>query len=582
MDNLKIYEIIKENNCLKKDLASAISYRIAILSNATVNYFKPVLEYYLRKHGIPAIVDIGNYDNIVQDAFLCKEENMVIVDYQMMNALDKYSKFVEDLAEEDINALITNICNDIDQIADSLKDIPVVLFNKFSSYGVFFNSTKSSKTDWISMRLNEHLAFLHMANFHLINISDIISQVGITNAFDRKMYVMSKTVYSVPFVKEYVRNIAPLVFKYTGKLKKAIAFDCDNTLWKGILGEDGEDKIDMSPESKIGLLFHKVQQIAVWLANQGVIVCICSKNNYEDVLHVLNTHPDMILREDKITACRINWQDKATNLNEIAIELNIGVDSFVFVDDSDFEINLVHEKIPNVITFHVPTQLETYPDQLLKLINQYFYLSGSKDDIVKGQQYKQQMKRNEELHKFDSIDDYLRSLNIQVEVQVDDFSKIERIAQITQKTNQFNLTTKRYSEAQIDNMMKNNEWKVFSFIINDKFGNNGLTAVCICNIQGENAVIDSFIMSCRIMGRNIEYIIAEYVISRLGPSVKHIEAMYIPTLKNSPVEHFFDQVGFELELQDDSGNKRYQLSKDNIHNIKHIDYITIKNGNDRS
>ena len=269
-----------------------------------------------------------------------------------------------------------------------------------------------------------------------INITH--SKVGLTNAFDFRMFYLSKALYTISFWKEYVYEVSSIVYKNTGKLKKAIIFDCDNTLWHGILGEDGMTGIDMSAESKIGQIHNKVQQIAIWLSKQGVLVGLCSKNNPGDVEKVLDEHQDMRLTKKHIVISKVNWQDKATNLRAISKELNIGLDSLVFIDDSSFEINLIKEQIPEILTMQVPTTaLHDYPSQLLQLIERNFYLSGNKSDIEKTEQYKNQSYREEEKEKHHSIEEYLSSIELEVAIKVDDISEISRITQLTQKTNQF-------------------------------------------------------------------------------------------------------------------------------------------------
>jgi FkbH-like protein len=220
----------------------------------------------------------------------------------------------------------------------------------------------------------------------------------------------------------------------------------------------------------------------------------------------------MILRRKNISIFRVNWIDKATNLREIASELNIGLDSVVFIDDSSFEINLIKEHVPEVLTLQVPKAIHEYPTLFYNLIESSFYLSDSLDDKMKTQQYIEQSKRAQEKEKFHSLKDFLASLNLEVEVFINETSQIERISQLTQKTNQFNLTTKRYTESQISFFINDDSFDVFSFSVNDKFGQNGLTAVVIAKKNNDAVILDSFLMSCRIMGRDIEKVIFNYLL----------------------------------------------------------------------
>lgn len=240
-----------------------------------------------------------------------------------------------------------------------------------------------------------------------------------------------------------------------GNTKKAIIFDCDNTLWGGVIGEDGIDNIEMSPNSQKGVIFSEIQSLALALSKKGVIIGLCSKNNYLDVENVFLSHPNIVLLKKYITIEKINWLDKVTNLKNIASELNIGLDSIVFVDDSSFEINLVNEQLPEVRTIQVPKKLYLYPRILRNSIDLFFSISEAEEDKKKLKMYKNQKKRLSSKKKYTSIKDYLKSLHIQITIYLNNISLIPRISQMTQKTNQFNLTTKRYSENDIENFFNN-------------------------------------------------------------------------------------------------------------------------------
>ncbi len=363
--------------------------------------------------------------------------------------------------------------------------------------------------------------------------------------------------------------------KNNGKLKKAIIFDCDNTLWKGIIGEDGIENIDMSASSKFGIFYYKVQQLAVYLSKKGVLIGLCSKNNEQDVLDVFRNHQNMILKEEHIVIRKINWIDKANNLRAIANELNVGIDSLVFVDDSNFEINLIKEQLPEVLTIQVPTNIADYPNELIKNCYKYFNLVSNNDDAKKTEMYKQQFERENSKDTFSTIDEYLSSLKIELKIIKNDKTYIPRISQLSQKTNQFNLTTKRYTEIQIENFIETDH--VYAMFVNDKFGENGLTGICIVKTDEHNsklAVIDTFLMSCRIIGRNIEFAFLNHIIQDLLlVGYESVIAEYIPTKKNAQVEDFYENAGLIFVLKREQ-NKEYSLNITNFE-LKIIGYIKI-------
>lgn len=328
-----------------------------------------------------------------------------------------------------------------------------------------------------------------------------------------------------------------------GKLKKAIIFDCDNTLWAGVLGEDS-----VVPNEEI-------QKEAVLLSRSGVIIGLCSKNNPADVEEVL---PSQILNNDYLSVKRVNWEDKVSNLLSIAEELNVGLNSIVMVDDSDFEINFIRERLPEVLAI--------YPHELMTTVHQWFDLSG---DFSKTVQYKQQLERKREESKFSSLEEFLSTLDIKVGIRVNDTDNIKRIAELTQKTNQFNLTTARYTEDEILDFMTHKGW-VISASVSDRFGDSGLTAVIILN---KNGSIEEFLMSCRIIGRNIEFTLMDYLAEfALGKGFWVLGCFYYPTLKNKQVSSFYDNFAYFVE---DYGHYVYYTLRLYSYQKQGKDYICV-------
>lgn len=576
MDHLKYTEILQ----LNKSLAGKISgkpYQIGILSNVTVNSFKEVLEYACRLQNIEPEVEIGNFDNIVQDSATFHNKDLVVIFYDLLNIADSVSGFFEDISDQTYQDLREKLCAEIDIILGNLSQTASVVFNSFSAAPLAGGLNTATRLETLSNELNQYLQNKKSSNVSVLNIDKVYSRIGVKQAIDFRFYNSSKAPYTLLFYKSYLPGLEHIILRNTGRLKKAIIFDCDNTLWKGIIGEDGMEGIDMAPSSAQGKYYQRVQQIAVYLSKRGVIVGLCSKNNEEDVLEVLRTHPDAFIKEEHIVLHKINWQDKASNLRAMATDLNIGLDSFVFVDDSNFEINLIKDSVPEILTIQVPTAISEYPDILLANIYKYFNLNLTADDAKKTEMYKQQFQRENAKNAFASIDDYLASLQIELKILKDDTSYIPRIAQLTQKTNQFNLTTIRYTEGQIEQFMKSDKAEVFAMFVKDKFGDSGLTGVCIVK-QDEsnptNVVIDSLLMSCRILGRKIEFVYVNTIIEHLAMSgYKSLSAQYIPTKKNAQVENFYDQVGLD-PIPAQGSDKRYQLSMKDFKKMN-VDYIKV-------
>lgn len=577
MENIKIADLLLLNKALKGTISSE-EYEIGILSNVTVNNFKEILEYECRVNGIEPVIEIGNYDNIVQDSLHFKSKNLVIIFYDLLNIIEQVSDYFEDIEDEKLINLKEKIFSELDIVFENLNKTSSVIFNSFSSAYFNINNFSKSKIEVFAKELNDYLLAKQKSNITVLNIDNIFLQIGIENAIDYRFYNLSKAPYKFQFYKNYVVAIKHVLLRNTGKLKKAIIFDCDNTLWKGVVGEDSIEGIDMSGTSKHGKFFRRVQQIAVFLSKRGVLIGICSKNNENEVLDVFQRHEDMILKEKHIVIKKINWIDKATNLRSIASELNIGLDSIVFIDDSNFEINLIKEQLPEVLAIQVPTSISDYPNFILKTVNTYFNLVSNNDDIRKTDMYKQQLERSNEKSKFPSIDDYLASLEIELFVLKNVLSLAPRVAQLTQKTNQFNLTTIRYTETQIEQFICDSKMDVYSINVKDKFGDSGLTGICIVKEDYDNpeaAFVDTLLMSCRVIGRNIEYKFMDFIIQDIASKgFKKLTATYIPSFKNVQVKSFYEKLGFTLLNTSNEGKKTYSLEINN-YKISNIDYIKI-------
>jgi FkbH-like protein len=579
MMELKYSEILK----LNKDLGNSLEgddYKITVLSNVIMNQLNEVLELSIRLQGVKAKVTQGDYDNILQDSARFADSKLTIIFWEPCNLVDGFQAKANLMNAEAIDAMMSKVKNEIDFALSNLKYCPLILVNRFSSM-VFNHATlRSNNFDFVCDGLNKHLETKTDSNVQLIDIDKIISKISVSRSVDFRYYYSSKALYTIEFYKAYAAFVSPILHSIRGKSKKALIFDCDNTLWKGVLGEDGMDNIEMSGATKGGVVFQEVQNLAIELARKGVIIGLCSKNNPEDVNKVLVDHPDMQLRDRDITIKAVNWDDKATNLQRIAKELNIGLDSLVFVDDSEFELGLINERLKEVATVRVPVNLYEYPQLIRECQRLFFNISETTEDSKKGEMYKQEAHRKFEKESFDNIDSYLAALDLEMRVFEDERSFIPRISQLTQKTNQFNLTTKRYTETEIENFVKRKDSIVLSFEVADKYGDYGLTGLSIIRLSdgGSTAEIDSMLMSCRIIGRNLEFAFFDYLFSKLKSiGVKSVDGGYFRTMKNQQVEDLYEKVGFTCTQNMEGEAKIYKLDLEKYKN-QNINYIKIKNG----
>ena len=392
------------------------------------------------------------------------------------------------------------------------------------------------------------------ANLKVLDFAEFTRNYPIANLIDWKFYFISQMSINPKLTNEFMTWWGRKLESIALKRKKCIVLDLDNTLWGGVLGEDGISGIKIGGDYP-GKAFAFFQKSLLQLAKTGVILTVCSKNNEEDVLDAWEKNPFIVLKKEHFAAYRINWTDKATNIKELADELNIGLDSFVFIDDNPTERELIKQMLPMVSVPEFPAQPYELPLFFRQMVETYFKVySITEEDKKKTEQYKANAARAQAQHSFADFGAYLDSLDIQITIESANEFNIPRIAQMTQKTNQFNLTTKRYTDSDIKGFLSKG-WKIWCISVADRFGDNGITG-CIM-INGD--VIDTFLLSCRILGKGIEIAFIKRILAILKEGGKEtIKATYLPTAKNAQVAEFYDRCGFNVVFENNEG-KSYQL-----------------------
>jgi len=574
MKLLKYSEILARNRELGR-MVKGKSYRIALLSNIVVNQLGEILEFELRRRGINAEVLYGDYDNIVQDSIRFKDVDAAVVFYETANLVDSLHASAEAMTTGELAMLAGRVEQEMELVLDNLSEVPLVLFNRFSALLFAPDDLRDGALQRICNRLNAKLNQTVTANQLAVNMDRLLAQVGLPAAADFRQFQSTKALYTIKLLKTYAEHVAPAFLSVTGRMRKVLVLDCDGTLWGGILGEDGDSQIQMNNSTRPGRIFREIQQMLKGLRRHGVLLALCSKNNPEDVDRVFAEHPDMLLRDDDWAAKKINWQDKATNLRQISAELNLGLDSFVFVDDSAFELGLVQDELPNVACVKVPETLSDYPAVMRHLAREFFVLTRTAEDMRKTEMYQQEQARGETKVQFTSLDDYLRSLGLVVRVAWNDEVALDRAAQLSQKTNQFNLTTRRYTEADMVRMLRDNSFAIATFAVEDRYGNYGIAGLSIVCIKADIASMDTFLMSCRVIGRNVERAFFDYLINKLCEmGMVRLEAEYLRTHNNDQVSGFYDALGFQLVFAKE-GQRNYNLLLAD-YQPSGINYIEVK------
>lgn len=391
----------------------------------------------------------------------------------------------------------------------------------------------------------------------LLDLDALISELGRRHAFDMRYWLTSRYPFTPAASLELAQRLMSLGQVLKTPRAKVLVLDADNTLWGGVIGEDGMEGIALGPDFP-GNAYMAFQRRLLDLQQRGFVLAMCSKNNAADVDQVLQQHPHQLLKAEHFVARRVNWEAKPDNLLSMAAELNLGLDSFIFVDDSDHECALVRERLPQVEVVQVPKRPHEVP-HCLDRVARLEILSLTSEDRAKTAMYGAEAQRRALLQDGAAagggLDEHLARLGMRMRVSLNQRKHVSRLAQLTQKTNQFNLTTRRYSEQQIAEFMDSPEWLTFDFSLSDTFGDAGIVGLALINLKGDEAELDSFLMSCRVIGRRAEDAFMHQLLRELQPrGVNRLRASYLPTHKNILVKDLLPRLGFEAV---DGGVERF-------------------------
>jgi len=444
------------------------------------------------------------------------------------------------------------LLKEVDLFSDSLIDTANSVGNLFimswvksayhSGYGMSDykeNLGISYFINIINNRLNENIS--NISNIFMLDIERCLFNIKKIN--DNKMWYISKTAYSLDVFKKVKEELYSCINGLEGKSRRLIVVDLDNTLWGGVLGDLGWENVKIGGHDYIGEAFSDFQKALKSLTNRGILLAIASKN-YEGVaLSAINNNSEMILKENDFSSWKINWQDKAQNILDIAKDVNLGLSSIVFIDDNPAERARVAEALPEVFVPEWPKNPVDYTEALLSLLC-FNTSSITQEDRVRSKMFVQNRERRDLLNLF-SHDEWLESIEMEVIVEEINSKNSVRTAQLLNKTNQFNMQTRRMSENEFIDWSKQKNKKMFTFSVKDKFGDSGLTGVISFLYKENKLIIQDFIMSCRVMGREIERLMIGYIIKEAKKlNISIIEAKYIKTDRNKPIYEFLNNSGF--------------------------------------
>ena len=555
----KISYYLKKSKALKNNFEKKI--RISILSSFTLNGIEEIFQVKCNEKKISCSTCLGGYNQYNQEildphsqlyqfrpniTFLILDTRSILEDlWYFPYSIDEKQRqnFVEKKFKEIENLITIFLKNSNSKLIISNFFIPTN-----SNYGIFETKSNFGLQKMINTLNNNLQDFIrNLDSVYLFDMNGFISKHGENNVFDPKQFLFGDIKISLDFIPYLVNDLMGYVIATLGMSKRCIVLDLDNTLWGGIIGEDEFDGIKLGSDPS-GKAFVEFQKHLLGLHNRGILLAINSKNNFDDAIKVIEEHPDMILKKEHFASIKINWNDKVSNIKEISDELNFGLENFVFFDDDPLNREFMKSSLPQVLTVDLPADPSKYV-RTIQEMNEFNLLKITDEDNQRGVMYSQQRDRKTLEKSSDNLEDFLKNMDLKITIKKADSFTIPRISQLILKTNQFNLTTKRYSLEEIQKMSQNDHILIGCVQVEDKFGDNGITAAFIVEKNGAKEwILDTFLLSCRVMGRQIEKSILGYIIKIAKQNnVDKIIANFIPTKKNQPIETFLPDCGFKKE-----------------------------------
>lgn len=547
------------------------AFPCAVLRNVTIEGLEPYLRYTARRDGLDLQCEWGEFDNILQEAsgggrgVISTDTHAVLVCLWLPAFSELFGAAfpranVAQLRDE--MERVGTYCAMVIRALRERTKAPILWMGfespAWPSYGIAdvgMPVGHRAAIDELNRMVSSEL--LVAGNAFLVDTSLCSARVGAAQFYDWRYWYMARSPYSRSALAELATEIAKYVRALAGRARKCLVLDCDNTMWGGIVGEDGLDGIKIGVEHP-GAAFRDFQQEILNLYHRGVILAICSKNNEQDVAEVFRSRPEMVLREEHFAVMRVNWRDKAANLREIASEIGIGLDSLVFIDDSEFEVNLVRSALPEVETLLFPAARASENHSRLASCGLFDTLSVTDEDRARGQMYRAEVARKALRVTATDMGEYLRSLEMRLTIQEIAEGDLDRAAQLCQRTNQFNLTTRRYARDDLALLASTPGTILRQMRLADRFGEYGVIGLAIMKVNEGNGVFDTFLMSCRALGRGVETAFLTVCADAMAKQgARTIRGCYIPTKKNAQVSEFFAQHGFD-RVGDDGSARWFQ------------------------
>lgn len=553
---------LKKN--LKKSFTGLKTIRVALLCDSSSQLLHTALKGHAYDKKLNLDIYESDYDQTDQQIFDSTSELYQFDPEYVVICLSPYKlrKSFHKLEKEGKTDFAEKVCDKLRNYVDALKSVDPKIkiicsnINELDD-GVFGNYANKTRESFIyqQRRLNNLIAELAMdtPNLFINDIQLLQNRVGRETVSNSKNYINADSIWSIEFLPVLAKNITDIILASAGQAKKCLILDLDNTVWGGIIGDDGIGKIQIG-DLGLGKAYTELQSWAKELKKRGIIVCICSKNEESIAKEPFEKHPDMVLRLDDIAVFVANWETKVDNIHYIKSVVQVGYDSMVFIDDNPFERNMVRSAIPEIEVPELPEDPVNYLNYLLSL-NLFEINSYTDEDVKRTKLYQQEAQRSQLQKVYRNEDEFLEKLDMVSEVMSLNEFNIPRSAQLSQRSNQFNLRTVRYTEEDMKQISTAPEYSSLILNLNDSYGEYGIISVIILKQQTTELFIENWLMSCRVLKRGVEkFVLNEIVSIAKERGCEKVVGEYIPTAKNMIVKGHYKDLGF-----DDAAEGKWEL-----------------------
>jgi FkbH-like protein len=565
---MKLARIIHLARMKEASLAPLVPFRLGLVSNATTDLLVPALIATAARHGIALECIAAAYDQVIQEALSPESTINRARPDAVLVALD-YRGLPFRPAPGDPEAaarVVDEVVGHLDTIRQGFRANSGAMSivqtiarppeQLFGSLDAGMAGTLEHMIQAVNRRIADGIA---ASKDLLVDAAGLAETVGLADWHDLTQWNLAKLPFSDAVVPLYADHVCRVIAAQKGKSRRCLVLDLDNTLWGGVIGDDGLEGIKIAQGDAVGEGFLSVQRLALALRERGVVLAVSSKNNDEVARLPFQKHPEMLLREEHIAVFQANWNDKASNILAIAEELKLGLDSFVLLDDNPVERDLVRKMLPDVAVPELPDDPALYA-RTLAAAGYFEAVAFSDEDRKRAAFYQDNARRLALQKQAGDLDSYLASLGMEITFQPFDATGRARIAQLISKSNQFNLTTRRYTEAQVEEMSRDRARWTLQVRLADKLGDNGMISVIICRKEGADWEIDTWLMSCRVLGRRVEQMVLREILDHAKrEGAARLVGVYRPTERNKLVEKHYEQLGFALARQDADGTTVWHL-----------------------